>query len=159
MRGPFPDFEALYRDEPTRALACHAARVEAEGYGRWTRVREVVELAHRMGYRRIGVAHCPEMEREARLAGYYLQDRGLEVVLPVGVTVCEPRKQADLLADRDTSFNVIAGMYVGHDSATMGRLGIPAICVVAKDRVAAHNTVAALYALEDGLGGRGSGLP
>ena len=29
MHGPFPDFDSLYADEPTRRLAYHAARVEA----------------------------------------------------------------------------------------------------------------------------------
>jgi uncharacterized metal-binding protein len=57
MRGAFPDFAALYA-EPMRTLAYHAARIEAEGYRRWTRVREVIELAHRMGFHRLGVAHC-----------------------------------------------------------------------------------------------------
>ena len=42
----------------------------------------------------------------------------------------------------------ILGQCVGHDSATMAKLEAPAICIVAKDRVLGHNTVAALYALE-----------
>jgi uncharacterized metal-binding protein len=37
---------------------------------------------------------------------------------------------------------------VGHDSATMAHLRTPAVCLVAKDRVLAHNTVAALYELD-----------
>ena len=65
MHGSFPAFEALYAAEATRRLAYHAARVEADGYCRWTRVHEIVELARRMDYRRLGLAHCPDTHREA----------------------------------------------------------------------------------------------
>lgn len=40
---------------------------------------------------------------------------------------------------------ILLGQCAGHDSATMASLRTPAVCLVAKDRVLAHNTVAALY--------------
>ncbi len=75
MRGDFPDFETLYAPQPWRDIAYHAALVEAEGYGRWPRIKEVAELSRRMSYRLIGVAHCPDMTREARLTAKYLEGR------------------------------------------------------------------------------------
>lgn len=90
MRGAFPPFEVLYEAKESRRLAYHAARVEAEGYCRWTRVQEIVALARRMGYRRIGIAHCPDMRREAILAGRYLREHGLEPLLPAATGSATP---------------------------------------------------------------------
>ena len=76
MRGPFPSFEELYATDEARRLLYHSARVEAEGYGRWTRLREVVELARRLGVERVGVAYCPDMGREAALGAHRLRRCG-----------------------------------------------------------------------------------
>jgi hypothetical protein len=46
---------------------------------------------------------------------------------------------------------LLLGQCVGHDSATMARLGVPVACVAAKDRVLTHNIVAALYELGQDL--------
>ena len=145
MHGPFPAFESLYAGEATLRLAYHAARVEVEGYCRWTRIREVVELARRMGYRRIGLAHCRDMRREAVLAGRYPDDRGLEAILPEGARDCDPIGQADALAARDSDFNVIAGMCVGHDALFVRHSRAPVTSLVVRDRRLRHNPVGALY--------------
>ena len=52
MRGDFPDFQTLYAGGEARQLVYQATLIEAEGYGRWTRMEETAELARRMGYRR-----------------------------------------------------------------------------------------------------------
>jgi uncharacterized metal-binding protein len=144
MRGAFPDFSSLYATEPMRALAYHAARVEAEGYCRWTRAREVVELAHRMNYGRIGVAHCRDMGREARLAGRWLTDGGLEVVVPQDVDDCDPIGQAELFRARRTDLNVIVGMCVGHDTLFIRHAGAPVTSLVVRDCRLRHNPTAAV---------------
>jgi uncharacterized metal-binding protein len=144
MRGPFPDFTTLYAAEPMRMLAYHAARVEAEGYCRWTRAREVIELAHRMGYRRVGVAHCRDMGREARLAARCLADGGLEAVLPPDADDCDPLGQADLFRTRGTDLNVIAGMCVGHDTLFIRHSRAPATSLVVRDLRLRHNPAAAV---------------
>lgn len=145
MHGPFPDFEALYADEATRTLAYHAARVEADGYCRWTRIREVRELARRMGYRRIGLAHCRDMHREAALAARYLREHELEPVLPPLATDCDPLGQAALFAEHDCDFNLIAGMCVGHDALFIRHSRAPVTSLVVRDLRLRHNPVGALY--------------
>jgi uncharacterized metal-binding protein len=146
MRGPLPPFEDLYRAEAVRQLAYHSTRVEAEGYCRWTRVHEIVELARRMAYRRIGVAHCQDMVREAALAGRYFHERGLEAVLPDVAGQCEPVRQAELFAERGTDFNVIAGMCVGHDALFIRHSRAPVTSLVVRDRRLRHHPAGALYA-------------
>ncbi|MEX0891606.1 MAG: DUF1847 domain-containing protein, partial [Gemmatimonadota bacterium] len=67
MWGPFPAFDTLYQDRALRQLAYQATLVEGEGYGRWTRLDEVVELAARLGVSHVGIGYCPDMWREATL--------------------------------------------------------------------------------------------
>jgi len=145
MHGPFPAFERLYATEATLRLAYNAARVEAEGYCHWTRIREVSELARRMGYRRIGLAHCRDMRREAALAARYLHERGLEVMLPDGARDCDPVGQAEAFAARGSDFNVIAGMCVGHDALFVRHSRAPVTALVVRDLRLRHNPVGALY--------------
>ena len=62
--------------------------------------------------------------------------------------ICNPLAQAELLSRDDVQMVMSLGQCVGHDAATLGYLNVPTFCIVAKDRVLAHNTVAALYELE-----------
>ncbi len=148
MRGPFPSFDDLYSTEDARTLLYESARVEADGYGHWTRVREVAELALRLGYGRVGIARCPDMAREARLAGDFFEGRGLRVTLPGPNTDCDPIGQADLMAREGTQLNVIAGMCVGHDTLFIRHTRAPVTSLVVRDLRLAHNPVAALYTRE-----------
>lgn len=145
MRGPFPSFKDLYTTEEARRLLYHSARVEAEGYGRWPRVLEVAKLARRMCYRRIGVAHCLDMGREARLTAAFLRSQGLHVVLPDDAGDCDPVGQAALMEQEGTHLNVIAGMCVGHDALFIRHSRAPVTALVVRDRRLAHNPAAALY--------------
>ena len=147
-----------------------------QGYGRVrackTRIEEIMEFAGRMGYRRLGLAFCIGLRNEAGAVEKIFSGKGFEVVSAVckvgripkdriavgkdqqivpGATeaMCNPVLQAMILNKEKTDFNVLLGLCVGHDSLTIGRLRTPALFVVAKDRVYAHNTAAALYALED----------
>jgi uncharacterized metal-binding protein len=145
MRGPFPAFEDLYATDDARRLLYHSARVEADGYGRWTRVHEVAELSRRLGYQCLGVAHCPDMEREAQLAARMLRSEGLRVVVPPTGTDCDPVAQATFLGEEGAELNVLAGMCVGHDALFLRHSRALVTSLVVRDRRLAHNPVAALY--------------
>jgi len=151
MRGPFPAFEELYATDEARSLLYHSARVEAAGYCHWTRVQEVVELARRLGHQRLGVAHCPDTEREAGLAARLFRDEGLTVIVPGPATDCDPVGQALRLAEEGAELNVIAGMCVGHDALFIRHSRAPVTSLVVRDRRLAHNPVAALYTRESYL--------
>lgn len=148
MRGPFPAYEDMYATDEARTLLYHSARVEAEGYGRWTRVHEVAELSRRMGYRRLGVAYCPDMEREGRLAARILRSKGFRVAVPEPGDDCDPGGQAAFLAARGTQLNILAGMCVGHDALFIRHSRALVTSLVVRDRRLAHNPVAALYTRE-----------
>jgi uncharacterized metal-binding protein len=145
MRGPFPEFEILYASERARRLAHHAARVEAEGYGRWVRVRELAELAERMGYSRLGVAHCADMRREAELTAESLERLGLTAVLPAELGECSPVRQAELFRSELVDLAVVVGMCVGHDALFLRHAPMPVTSLVVRDLRLGHNPAAALY--------------
>ena len=132
------------------------------------RVQEVCEFAHRMGYKRLGIAFCLGLNREARIVTEIFEAQGFEVssacckagrtekeVLGLAEeekirinefeTMCSPIAQAALLNSEKTDFNVLVGLCVGHDSLFFKYSDAPVTVLVAKDRLSGHNPAAALY--------------
>jgi uncharacterized metal-binding protein len=161
--------EAIYTESgKIRDLAIASARTEASGYMRRTRVEDVMDFARRIGARRLGIAHCIGLMHEAKVAMEIFIANGFEVYtacckvgsIPkeqVGLAdeekvtpgqfepICNPVAQAALLEKAGTQLNVVVGLCVGHDSLFFMHSHAPTTVLVAKDRVLAHNPVAALY--------------
>ncbi len=60
--------------------------------------------------------------------------------------MCNSVTQAKLLNKAKTDLNVLVGLCVGHDSLFIKFSKAPVTVLAAKDRVLAHNPLAALYA-------------
>ena len=156
--------DALKIPEDNR-IAVAAAQVEYEGYGKRTRVEEVIQFARKIGAKKLGIATCLGLIEESRTLTKILRTNGFEVYgvicktgatlkteigIPkeceaVGANMCNPVLQAELLNDAGTDLNLIMGLCVGHDSLFIKHSNALCTCVVTKDRVLAHNPVAALY--------------
>ena len=156
--------DALKSPEDNR-IAVAAAQVEYEGYGKRTRVEEVIQFARKIGAKKLGIATCLGLIEESRTLAKILRTNGFEVYgvicktgatlkteigIPqeceaVGANMCNPVLQAELLNDANTDLNLIMGLCVGHDSLFIKHSNALCTCVVTKDRVLAHNPVAALY--------------
>ena len=156
--------DALNSPEDNR-IAVAAAQVEYEGYGKRTRVEEVVQFARKIGAKKLGIATCLGLIEESRTLAKILRNNGFEVYgvicktgatlkteigIPkeceaVGANMCNPVLQAELLNDAGTDLNLIMGLCVGHDSLFIKHSNTLCTSVVTKDRVLAHNPVAALY--------------
>jgi uncharacterized metal-binding protein len=157
-----------YQSSLEQALALAAARTEAAGYCRETRVEEVMSFARRIGAHRLGLAFCIGLFREAAIVQEILEAHGFEVQsvcckvgsIPkeeIGLTdgekvrpgqyeaLCNPIGQAMLLNEAGTQLNVAVGLCVGHDSLFFRHSQAPVTVLVAKDRVLGHNPAAALY--------------
>lgn len=159
---------SFYKEEENNAVTLAAANVEAEFYGKLTRVEEIAEFAKKMGYKKIGIATCVGLLKEARIVAKILRNKGFEVYGAackvgtqkkvdvgidkscevVGCNMCNPILQALLLNEEKTDFNVIVGLCVGHDSLFMKYSDALATTLIAKDRVLGHNPAAALYLSE-----------
>jgi uncharacterized metal-binding protein len=158
----------VYDDETIRTVAAAAARTEAAGYCRETRVEEVMSFARRLGASHLGLAFCVGLRREAAMAQRIFEAGGFRVSsvcckvgsIPkedVGLadeekirpgqyeSLCNPVAQAALLAAAGTELNVAVGLCVGHDSLFFRYSEAPVTVLVAKDRVLGHNPAAALY--------------
>lgn len=157
-----------YTEPQVQELALAAARTEAAGYCKDTRVEEVMAFARRLKVHRLGIACCIGLIREARLLQEILETNGFEVYsvcckvgsIPkeeIGLSdeekirpgqfepVCNPIGQALLLNQAGTGLNIAVGLCVGHDSLFFRHSSAPVTVLVAKDRVTGHNPVAALY--------------
>ncbi len=166
------ELQALYREGGNLSLAANAARVEAEGYCRLTRLEEIMDFARRCGFSRLGIAFCIGLQDEAAVVSRVLRANGFEVdsvacknaALPkeeLGLTdadkvapgefesMCNPIGQARALARAGTELNLLLGLCVGHDSLFMKQSVAPVTVLAAKDRVLGHNPLAAVY-LADG---------
>jgi uncharacterized metal-binding protein len=146
-----------------------AAVVEAAGYGRWPRVKEIMEFAARMEYTKIGLAFCLGLREEARIFAEILEHNGFTVISAIckagavpkeniGIRpeeklrpqsfepICNPAAQAGLLDLAGSELSVILGLCVGHDTLFIRHSRAPVTVLAAKDRVLAHNPLGALYA-------------
>lgn len=158
---------AKYQDPSVAKAALESARVEAEGYCKWTRVEEICQFSKRMGFKKIGIAFCVGVFDLAHTFAQILESHGFEVVSAcckaggiakeeIGLNdnekirpgnfeaMCNPIVQAELLNRAGTDFNVLVGLCVGHDSLFIKNSDALITTLVAKDRVLGHNPVAAL---------------
>ena len=133
-----------------------------------TRIVEIYEFAEKMKYRRLGLAFCLGLCKEATIVEEILKDRGFEVISVgckagrtpkrrIGIAdedqifrgtdeaMCNPIFQAKLLNHEQTEFNILLGMCVGHDSFFIKYAEAPMTVLAVKDRVTGHNPLAAIY--------------
>lgn len=155
-------------DPTTREVARVSAVVESTGYTRWNRVEETIEFAHRLGYRRLGLAFCVGLREEAKVLNRILEANGFEVIsvackngsIPkeeAGLrdeekvrpgnyeALCNPIGQALVMNEAQTDLNLMFGLCVGHDSLFIKHSDALVTCVVAKDRALAHNPIGAIH--------------
>jgi uncharacterized metal-binding protein len=168
-----------YSNPAVREFARQASIQEAECYAERnrtpyvlhpvkTRVQETCEFAKKMGFKKLGIAFCAGLPREARALAEILEAQGFGVVSVVckagcsskeilGIqenqkihigkfeSMCSPIAQAFILNEEKTDFNILVGLCVGHDSLFLKHANAYSTVLVAKDRVLAHNPVAALH--------------
>jgi uncharacterized metal-binding protein len=149
-----------------------ASIVEAKGYIQWPRLKDTIEYAKGMKYRKLGIASCVGLQKEAEMTAEILQKYGFEVYsvccktgsipktsvgvpkdfttrsktgYPIGFVTCNPVAQALLLNKAKTDMNIIVGLCVGHDITFTHLSEAPVTTLIAKDRSNPHNPAAILY--------------
>ncbi len=133
------------------------------------RVEELVQFARKCGYKRLGLAHCGGLAREAGLLNEILENNGFQVVsvqcktgaVPkerIGVrvtekiagpgmweTMCNPIVQAKIINRAKVELAIMLGLCIGHDTLFIKYCEVPLTVLAVKDRVLGHNPLAALY--------------
>ncbi|MCL0065708.1 DUF1847 domain-containing protein [Dehalococcoidia bacterium] len=168
---------AEYDKPEVREFARLASVQEFECYeflpeGRRTkipRVEELIQFAHKCGYKRLGLAFCARLANEARILTDVLENKGFEVVsvrCKVGATpkerigikeeekirgpgwretMCNPIVQAEVLNHEKVDMAIMLGLCMGHDTLFIQYCRVPLTVLAVKDRVFGHNPLAALY--------------
>ena len=168
-----PDIYEFARQASIQEAECYANRHQRPYVMQpsKTRIIEICEFAEKMHYRRLGLAFCMGLTREARVVEDILKLHGFEVVSVlckagrtskdrIGIkddekidqgtdeAMCNPVFQAKLLNSHDTDFNILIGLCVGHDSLFFKYSTAPVTVLAVKDRVTGHNPLAAIYLSE-----------
>ncbi len=143
----------------------------------WSRLKDTIEFARQMNYKKLGLALCTGLKKEGQRVQQILQTYEFEVnsILcktgaftkseideipteyqmtsktgyPIGMVSCNPICQALLLNFLRIDLNIIIGLCVGHDSLFIKYSEAPVTVLIAKDRRLGHNPVAALYTYYD----------
>ncbi|MFX1279225.1 MAG: DUF1847 domain-containing protein [Promethearchaeota archaeon] len=163
----------LYKtDEFVKKSTSVASIVEAQGYIHWPRLKDTIEYAKGMGFKKLGLAFCVGLRREAKKTADILTNYGFEVCsvccktesvkktdvdvpkeftmvsktgYPIGIMTCNPAAQALILNKAKTEMNIIVGLCVGHDITFTHLSKAPVTTLIAKDRANPHNPAAVLY--------------
>ena len=146
--------------------------VEAQGYIHWPRLKDTVEFAKGMGYKKLGLVFCVGLIKEAEKVAEILEKYGFNVCgvccktgsfkktlvgIPeeytmfsktgytIGWITCNPVAQALLVNKAKTDMNIICGLCVGHDIIFTKLSEAPVTTLIAKDRSMPHNPAGALF--------------
>ena len=158
------------KDSEDRKIALASAELEAEYYGRATRVEEILIFIKKMDYKKVGVATCTGLLNECNKFAKIAKAKGIDVygvACKIGAldktviglredqkispgsheSMCNPILQAELLNEQKADFNVIIGLCVGHDTLFIKYSEAPVSYLIVKDRVLCHNSAAAIYGM------------
>ena len=150
-----------YEESENYNIAKVSAEVVMDNYGSKPRVAEIIEFCKKMGYKKIGLAYCISLQKEANVFAQMLRKNGFEVesvICKLGsvdrknigidncnVPMCNPIAQAELLNRERTDFNIVLGLCVGHDTLFFKYSEAPVTVLAVKDRALAHNPLGAIY--------------
>jgi uncharacterized metal-binding protein len=148
----------LYDDDSLNVM-----RAAEEGYVRGSnRLEEIKNYARKTGIKRIGIAHCVSMPREAEAVNRFLSDefQVFNVDCKCGrITkhemlgcegeslMCNPAGQAEFLKDQHTELNISMGLCVGHDMLFSQKSDVAVTTLVVKDRVNHHNPIEGIHTI------------
>jgi len=177
MPGIIEKAMAEYDKPEVREFARLASVQEFECYeqtpeGRRTknpRIVELIQFAHKCGYKKLGLAFCGGLSNEARTLTEILEGNELEVIsvrckvgaIPkekIGIkpqekiagpenyeSMCNPIVQAEILNRAKVDLAIMLGLCIGHDTLFIKYCRVPVTVIAVKDRVTGHNPLAALY--------------
>lgn len=165
-----PDIKEFARQASIQEGECYANRHQRPYVMQptKTRIEEIAEFSQKMKYRRLGLAFCIGLAREAAVVEEIFRIKGFEVISilckagrtpkeQIGIkdeekifqgteeSMCNPIFQAKLLNEEKTDFNILLGLCVGHDSLFFQCAKAPTTVLAVKDRVTGHNPLVPIY--------------
>jgi len=164
------EVKAAYKGDDLKSLKV-ATSIESRYYMKKTRIEELIIYAEEMGYKKLGVAFCIGLQKEAeiicdvlskhfdvssvccKVCGIDKSQFELERLHTVEdaetetevEAMCNPIGQAKILNEEKTDLNIILGLCIGHDILFTKYSEAPVTTLAVKDRVLAHNPLGAIY--------------
>lgn len=168
LHGQYSDFML----QSLRQVAAGYEAMDNKPHPIKTRLEEIIDFCHRMGYQKLGLAFCTGLEDDAKVMAKVLRKNGFEVISAVckvgglekeevgledaGKIIpgrreisCNPLLQAELMNKAGTDFNIVFGLCLGHDSLFLKASNAMCTVFVVKDRALHHNLIAALDAYRE----------
>jgi uncharacterized metal-binding protein len=123
------------------------------------RIDEIINYCKNAGIKKVGVAHCVSVNKEAERFSNILTDAGFQVAsvnckfgkIPMSDVLedkkglaCNPIGQAESLGEQKTELNVMMGLCLGHDMLFNQHSKAPVTALVVKDRKLKHQTIQVL---------------
>jgi len=164
------DIKEFARQASLQEASCYANRDQSPYIMQPTKTRiiEICEFADRMDYRKLGLAFCLGLSKEARVVDDIFKQHGFDVLsicCKAGKTskkhldiddsdtiykgtdesMCNPIFQARMLSSENADLVVLLGLCVGHDTLFFKYCDAPVTVLAVKDRVTGHNPLAAIY--------------
>jgi uncharacterized metal-binding protein len=139
---------------------------------RLPRIEELIQFARKCGYKKLGIAHCGGLFKEAGILTDILENNGFDVVSvqckagavakeEIGIraeekivgpdnweSMCNPIAQAIIINRAGVDLAIMLGLCIGHDTLFIKYCDVPLTVLAVKDRLLAHNPLAALYVSE-----------
>ncbi len=148
------EIKKLYNEEDLRVMQlANDARLPGK-----SRIEEIKNFAKISGIKRIGIANCIALQREAdALKELFSEDFEVYSVDckyqkisnseilgedAKGIS-CNPLGQAAFLEEKGTELNIVMGLCVGHDMVFTAKSKVPSTTLVVKDREFKHNPMEA----------------
>ena len=164
------EVKAAYKGDDLKSLRV-ATSIESRYYMKKTRIEELIIYAEERGYKKLGVAFCIGLQKEAeiicdvlsqhfdvssvccKVCGIDKSQFELERLHTVEdaetetevEAMCNPIGQAKILNEEKTDLNIILGLCIGHDILFTKYSEAPVTTLAVKDRVLAHNPLGAIY--------------
>jgi uncharacterized metal-binding protein len=180
MPGVFDEAAGEYAIPEVREFARLASVQEFQCFehptyqhrARLSRIEELMQFAVKCGYKKLGIAHCGGLIKEAGMLSDILEASGFEVVsvqckagaVPkeeIGIratekvagpefweSMCNPIAQAMIINRSKVDLAIILGLCIGHDTLFIKYCDVPVTVLAVKDRLLAHNPLGALYLSE-----------
>jgi uncharacterized metal-binding protein len=144
------DHKKLYSEADIRTMqVAEESRLPGKN-----RVEEIKNYARISGIKRIGIANCLALQKEANKLKQALEGE-FEVIaidckigkIPSAELLnnqskgfsCNPAGQADYLSQNNTELNISFGLCMGHDIIFMQKSKAPVTTLIVKDRQYKHN--------------------
>jgi uncharacterized metal-binding protein len=120
------------------------------------RIQEIIAFAKQSNYKKIGIAFCTSLTKEADVFKEILLSEGFQVEtvnckygkMPFADlwddykgTSCNPVGQALFLKEKNTELNVVMGLCLGHDMIFNAKSKAPVTTLIVKDRKLKHRTI------------------